>query len=101
MKLLIITAIAEFEKEVKQILKKAAVKKYSYNPVTGFRDAAEEDLESNWFGTAMTQNESLMFYAFTENENVAIVCDAVKAFNASQETMSNIHVAILDIEKTN
>ncbi|GAA4022713.1 hypothetical protein GCM10022386_02060 [Flavobacterium cheonhonense] len=101
MKLLIITAIAEFENEVKQILKKAAVKKYSYNPVTGFRDATEEDVESNWFGTAMTQNESLMFYAYTENENVAIVYDAVKAFNDSQETMSNIHVAILDIEKTN
>jgi hypothetical protein len=36
MKLLIITAIAEFEKEIKKILKKAKVKTFSYKEVTGY-----------------------------------------------------------------
>ena len=42
MKLVLITAIAEFEKEVKKMLKEAKVKSYSYRDVKGFRDASEE-----------------------------------------------------------
>lgn len=101
MKLLLITAVAEFEKEVKSILKKAQVKTYSYKEVTGFRDASDDAIESNWFGTEMNENESILFYAFMTKENVDIVCDSVKDFNAKQETISYIHIAVLNIEKTN
>lgn len=101
MKLVLITAITEFEKEVKSILKKAQVKNYSYKEVTGFRDASEDAIESNWFGTEMNENESIVFYAFVPKENVDIVCDSVKEFNAKQETLSHIHIAVLNIEKTN
>jgi len=45
MKLLLITAIAEFEKEVKQILKNAQVKSYSYKEVKGYRNASKEAIE--------------------------------------------------------
>jgi nitrogen regulatory protein PII len=101
MKLLLITAVSEFEKEVKNILKKAQVKTYSYKEVTGFRDASDDAIESNWFGTEMNENESILFYAFVAKENVNIVCESVKEFNAKQETLSHIHIAILNIEKTN
>jgi len=101
MKLLLITAVAEFGKEVKQILKKANVKTYSYKEVTGYRNASEDALGSNWFGTEMNENESIMFYAFVEKENVDIVCSAITEFNAKQETLSHIHSAIINIEKSN
>ena len=86
MKLLLITAVAEFGKEVKQILKKANVKTYSYKEVIGYRNASEEDLGSNWFGTEMNENESIMFYAFVQKENVELVCDAVAEFNSTHST---------------
>jgi hypothetical protein len=101
MKLLLITAVAEFGKEVKQILKKAKVKTYSYKEVIGYRNASEDALESNWFGTEMNENESIMFYAFVQKENVELVCDAVAEFNSKQETLSHIHTAVLNIEKSN
>lgn len=101
MKLLLITAVAEFGKEVKQILKKANVKTYSYKEVTGYRNASEDALGSNWFGTEMNENESIMFYAFVEKENVDIVCSAITEFNSKQETLSHIHSAVLNIEKSN
>ena len=101
MKLLIITAVAEFEKEVKQILKKAQVKTFSYREVTSYRDTSEDAIESNWFGTEMNENESIMFYAFVEKENVDMVCSAITEFNAKPETLSHIHFAILNIEKSN
>ena len=101
MKLLLITAIAEFEKEVKQILKEANVKTYSYKDVVGYRNSAEDALESNWFGTEMNENESVMFYAFVDKKNVDIVFDAITEFNSKQETLSHIHTVILNIEKSN
>lgn len=101
MKLLLITAIVEFEKEVKQILKKANVKTFTYRTVTGYRDSTEDALESNWFGAEMNETESIMFYAFVEKENVEMVYNAVTEFNSKQETVSHIHTAILNIEKSN
>lgn len=101
MKLLLITAVAEFGKEVKQILKKANVKTYSYKEVVGYRNASEDALGSNWFGTEMNENESILFYVFIDKNNVKIVCDAVAEFNSKQETMSHIHTAIINIEKSN
>lgn len=101
MKLLLITAIAEFGKEVKQILKNAQVKNYSYQEVVGYRNTTQDALNSNWFGTEMNENESLMFYAFVEKENVDLVFDAVIEFNSKQESQSHIHTTILNIEKSN
>ena len=101
MKLLLITAVAEFENEVKQILKKAQVKTFSYREVTGYRNTSEDAIESNWFGSEMNENESIMFYAFVPKENVDMVFSAISEFNANQETLSQIHSVILNIEKTN
>jgi len=56
MKLLILTAIKEFEKEIKQQLKKAEVTKFSYKDVIGFRDSTEDALESNWFSSDMNES---------------------------------------------
>ncbi|MCZ8198213.1 MAG: hypothetical protein O9267_11460 [Flavobacterium sp.] len=101
MKLLLITAVAEFENEVKQILKKAQVKTFSYREVTGYRNTSEDAIESNWFGTEMNENESILFYAFVENDKVDDVFNGIDEFNAKQETLSHIHSAIINIEKSN
>lgn len=47
MKLLIITAISEFEEEIIQQLKKAKVSSFSYKKVTRYRDSSVELIESN------------------------------------------------------
>ena len=38
MKLLIITAITAFDKDIKKMLKQADVKTFTYKDVTGFKD---------------------------------------------------------------
>ena len=100
MKLLLITAVSEFENEVKQILKKAQVKTFSYQEVTGYRNTSEDAIESNWFGTERNENESIMFYAFVEKEKVNSIGEAISEFNAKQETLSHIHLAVLNIEQS-
>ncbi|WP_166966005.1 hypothetical protein [Yeosuana marina] len=101
MKLVIITAIKEFEKDIKLQLKKAQVKTFSFREVTGYRDSTEDAVESNWFSSEMNQTESILFYAFVKKENVDLLFGLVNKFNDEQKTMSHIHVAVLNIEKTN
>ena len=101
MKLVLITAIAEFEKDVKKMLKEAKVKSYSYRDVKGFRDASEESVESNWFGSEMNETESIVFYAYVLKENVTILFDLVNKFNTYQESTSQVHLAVLAVELYN
>ncbi len=101
MKLVIITAIKEFEKAIKLQLKKAHVMTFSFRDITGFRDSTEDSIESNWFSTEMNQTESIFFYAFVKQENVDVLFKLINDFNAQQETLSKIHVASLNIEKSN
>ena len=100
MKLIFITAIKAYEKEIKQLLKLASVKTYTYKSVTGFRDVSEESIESNWFANEMNETESMLFYAFVKKDNVDLFLNSVEGFNNKQETRSRVHVAVLNIEKS-
>ena len=101
MKLLIITAIASFDDDIKLMLKKTNVRTYTFKKVTGFRDVSEESIENNWFASEMNETESILYYAFVKKENVDALFDLVTDFNSNQQTTSNIHVAVLNIEKSN
>ena len=101
MKLLIITAVEAYEKEVKNILKKSQILSFSYQKVVGFRDVTEEGVASNWFATEINENESVLFYAFANENAVAKVFKQTKSFNDKQETSSKIHLAVVPIEQTN
>ncbi len=100
MKYLIITAVKAFEKEIKAILKKATVNEYTYKDVTGYRDFSELSINDNWFANEMNEGESIFFYSFVQNEQVDKVFELVTKFNNKQKSMSTIHVAVLNIEKS-
>ena len=101
MKLLLITAVKEFENEIKQLLKKASVQSFSYHEVKGFKNSTGEAVESNWFGSEMNETDSVLFYAFTAKEKVDALYELVEYFNMEQESLSHIHIAVLNIEKSN
>lgn len=101
MKLVIITAINEFEKDIIQLLKEAKVETFSYKEVIGYRDNTDDELESNWFSSEMNKSESLLFYAFVKKEKVDLLFESINDFNAKQKTLSHIHIAVVNIEKSN
>jgi hypothetical protein len=101
MKLLIITAVAAFEKEIKIMLKKANINTYSFQDVKGYSDISEETIDSNWFAAEYNETESILFYAFARTEEVDQIFNLINTFNAKEETLSQIHVAVLNIEKSN
>ncbi|MDW7693094.1 hypothetical protein R9C00_09800 [Flammeovirgaceae bacterium SG7u.111] len=101
MKLLIITAIDGFKKEIKETLKKSGVTAFSYQKITGYKNMSITSLESNWFASDAGENQSLMFYAFTPEEYVDQVFESIESFNASLKTTSKIHVALVNIDRIN
>jgi len=100
MKLLIITSVKAFEKDIKEILRSADVSSYTYKDVIGYSDASELSIKENWFANEMNEGEALFFYAFVKKENINLVFDKVLEFNNNQETLSKIHVAEINIERT-
>lgn len=101
MKFLVITAVQAFEQNIKALLKKSEVHSYSHTEVTGHGGHLHESLESNWFASDLPETASLLFYVFVNKENVDKIFEEVHAFNNKQESKSRIHVAMLNIEKTN
>jgi hypothetical protein len=100
MKLLLITAVKEFEKDIKLILKKSEVKSFSYRDVKGFKDNSEDAIEANWFANNRQETESILFYAFVKKEKVDALFELVEAFNKIQVSKSNIHIAVLNMERS-
>lgn len=101
MKLLVITAILEFEKEIKAVLKSANVNAYSYQEVVGFQNNSREAMQTNWFGSEVGENPSILVYAFVLERHADKVFEAFTLFNQEQETASRIHIAVINIEKSN
>jgi hypothetical protein len=101
MELLIITAVREFEKDIKLLLKKSGVATFSYTHVSGYKDLSDQPMESNWFASNVGEFESVLFYAFIKKTNVLEVIKGIDEFNGKLETISKIHVAILDVKQTN
>lgn len=98
MKLLLITAVEEFEKEVKNILKNSGVKVFSYQSVKGYKNNKKE-LE-NWFSLDNIEIDSLLFTVFIESGFVDEIYKRVEEFNSKQKTFSHIHIATVQLEKT-
>lgn len=101
MELLIITAIKEYEEVIKTILKGANVISFSAMPVMGFHNNANEDMKSNWFARDKGESESMLFYAFVAKNNAKLVLNEIENFNKTNEVLTKIHAAVLDIKESN
>lgn len=99
MKLLIITAIKEFEKNVKDVLNHSGVKSFSYHYVRGYKNESDGSSE-NWFGASHTEIDSVMFAVFIEEKFVEEIYRKVEFFNGKQKSLSKIHVATVNLEKS-
>ncbi|MEQ8243007.1 hypothetical protein [Fulvivirga sp.] len=101
MELLIITAIKEFEEAIKTILKNSEVVAFSSMPVAGYSNGGSEDMKSNWFARDKGESESVLFYAFVAENNAKKVLEEIEEFNQTNEVLTKIHAAVLDIKESN
>ena len=101
MKLIIITAVSSFEKAIKKALKQTRVSTFSYTRVTGYKELVDLPMDDNWFSSSVGEHDSILFYAFVQNELVDDLIRVVDGFNEEEESGSHIHIAVMDIVKQN
>ncbi|WP_312762932.1 hypothetical protein [Epilithonimonas sp.] len=94
MKLLLITAVEEFEKDVISILKNSGVKSFTYQSVKGFQNDKNE--MNNWFGKDDIAVDSLLFTVFSEYNCVDRIYKNINEFNSKQQTVSHIHIVTIN-----
>lgn len=100
MKLVIVTAAEQFEKEIFQLFKKAGIQSFSHSDIDGYKNGHGSVLTANWFGSQKGSTESLLFFSFTENSLIEALFELITEFNDQLETNNPIKAVVVPIEKS-
>ncbi|WKD85535.1 hypothetical protein KCTC32516_00876 [Polaribacter huanghezhanensis] len=98
MKLVIVTAVEEFQKDVLRLFQKANIENLSTTQINGLKNIPTE-IASNWFSAGKTANESTLFFSFTDDEQIATLFNLIEEFNKSMETDNPLKAVVVPIEK--
>jgi nitrogen regulatory protein PII len=102
MKYLVITAIREYETDVKRILNKCKVQTFSLHEIAGYKTRESAAETPHWFaGDESHTTQSVMFYVFASAEMAECVFKEVNHANSKQEFESKIHLVSLNVEQSN
>lgn len=99
MKLVIVTAVEEFQKDVLKLFKKANIENFSSSDIDGYKNSPAVLLASNWFSGIDGGNESSMYFSFTEEEHINTLFKLIKEFNSNLETNNPLKAIVVPIEK--
>lgn len=99
MKLVIVTAAEEFEKDIFQLFKKAGIHSFSHSDIDGYKNGDGTVLKANWFGSQKSSAESLLFFSFTEEHTIEMLFKFIIEFNHQLETNNPIKAVVVPIEK--
>ena len=100
MKLLIVTVVEQFQREVLQLFKKAAIESFSESDIEGYKNASSFMMNSSWFPSEKSGADSSMFFSFTEKSKIDLFFNLVEEFNKNLETNNPIHAVVVPIERS-
>lgn len=99
MKLVIVTTVEEFQKDVLKFFKQANIESFSSSDIDGHKNGSSIMMTSSWFAGAKSGNESRMFFSFTEDVKIDALFSLIKEFNLNLETFNPIRAIVVPIEK--
>jgi len=99
MKLVIVTSVEEFQKDILKLFKKANIHSFSSSDIDGYKNGASVLMTSSWFPIEKFGNESHLFFSFTEDENIDALFNLIKEFNSSVETNNAVRAVVVPIER--
>ncbi|EAR01815.1 hypothetical protein [Maribacter sp. HTCC2170] len=100
MKLLLVTVVEQFEKEVIKLFKKAEIENFSGSEIDGYKTPASLLMKSSWFPNVRGGVESSLFFSFTEDEKIDVLFGLIKEFNMKLETNNPIKAVVAPIERS-
>jgi hypothetical protein len=99
MKLVIVTAVEQFQKDVSKLFEKANIEKFSSSDIDGYKSGSSVLMASNWFSSEKGGNESILFFSFTDDDHIDALFNLIKDFNTNLETNNPIKAVVVPIEK--
>ncbi|MCI2228601.1 hypothetical protein MC378_05435 [Polaribacter sp. MSW13] len=99
MKLVLVTAVEEFQKEVLKIFKKANIENFSSSDIDGYKNVPSLLMASSWFSGEKNGNESTLFFSFTEKEKIDGLFVLIDEFNQHLKTNNPLKAIVLPIER--
>ena len=100
MKLLIVTSVAAFQKDVLKLFKKANIEAFSSSEIDGYKNANSLIATQSWFPGEKGGNESSMFFSFTDEDKITVFFSFVREFNNKMETNNPIRAVVVPIESS-
>lgn len=99
MKLVIVTAVEVFQKDVLKLFKEANIENFSSSDIDGYKNGSSLLMASNWFSAEKGGNESSMFFSFTDDIHIDSLFKLIEVFNSNLETDNPIKAIVVPIEK--
>lgn len=99
MKLLIVTVVEAFEKDLFRLFKEANIERFSGSDIDGYKNPTAVVRSSSWFPSQKSGVESNLFFSFTEDDNIDGLFKLIKEFNSNLETNNPIRAVAVPIEK--
>ena len=100
MKLLIVTSIKEYQKNIADILHKAQIKVFSVNDTTGFKDDDGETLMDDWFAAGEESFESIFIFSFTTEDKASQAVNMIKNYNEKHASNFPIRAFVVPVEQS-
>lgn len=100
MKLLIVTAVSEYQEDILKLFKKANIEAFSSLDIDGFKAQNSLIAMQSWFPTSNLGNESVMFFTFTDESSIDNFFALGYEFNLHLKTHNPIRAVVVPIEKS-
>ncbi|MBS1487768.1 MAG: hypothetical protein JST43_09275 [Bacteroidetes bacterium] len=99
MKLLAVTGLKEYQKDINEIFHRSGVPVYSTSKIIGQKDGQAPDLLDSWFSAGNEQFDSVLVFCFAEEEKVKNALRFINEYNAQTQTSFPIHAFIMPVEE--
>ncbi|MBG7630774.1 MAG: hypothetical protein IZT56_10100 [Bacteroidetes bacterium] len=99
MKLLMITSVKEFEKDVCKLFKASKIEVYSTLDVQGNKLQKPTNIQDNWFSAQRDTLDSKLFFTFTSEELIDEMLKEVESYNKEKASNNPVKAIVMNIEK--
>lgn len=100
MKLVIVTSVEEFQKDVLKLFKSANIHNLSSSDIDGYKNGSSVLMTSSWFPGEKFGNESRLFFSFTEDDKIDELFNLIEKFNSTMETNNRVRAVVVPIERS-
>lgn len=99
MKLLLITSVKEFEKDIFKLFKNSKIEVYSTSSIEGHKLQKPTNIQDNWFSSQRDTLNSMMFFTFTSEELIGEMLKEIKTYNKEKASNNPVKAIVMNIEK--